>query len=179
MNHTRQFIRKTAVIGMLLAVQVVAGLYISIRLPIATIGFTFLPLSITAMLYGPLWGSAAAFLGDFLIAALGPYGYFPPMATTALLSGFLYGVFLYRKPITTKRVLLCVLVESLLCSVLLQTYWITLLSGKGYLALMPVRLFQNLITAPVSVICIRMAAGPVLKLAKQYGIVEAPAVSKA
>lgn len=159
-----QNVKKIAVIGMLLAVQVVAGMFFSIKLPLVTIGFVFLPLSITAVLYGPIWGGAAGVMGDFLIASLGPYGYYPPMATTAFLSGAIYGLFLYRKPLTTKRILVCVLVESLVCSVLVQTFWITQLSGKGYFALMPLRLLQNIIVAPVSVICIRLVAPRVLAL---------------
>ena len=78
------------------------------------------------------------------------------MATTAFLSGLIYGLFLYRKPLTTKRIILCVLVESLVCSVLLQTYWLTMLTGKGYWVLMPTRLIQNLIVAPVSIVCMRL-----------------------
>lgn len=160
-------VKKIAMIGMLLAIQVVAGMFFSIKLPLVTIGFIFLPLSITAILYGPLWGGAAGVMGDFLIASLGPYGYYPPMATTAFLSGCIYGLFLYRKPLTTKRIIACVLVESLLCSVLLQTYWITLLSGRGYFALMPLRLLQNLLISPVSVICIRLVAPRVVALMKR------------
>ena len=168
MTNANPLVRKIAVIGMLLASQVVAGMFISIRLPIATVGFTFLPLSITAILYGPVWGAVSAVMGDFLIAFLGPYGYYPPMATTALLSGLIYGLFLYRRPVTLPRVVLCVLTESLLCSILLQTYWITTLSGQGYLALLPIRLGQNLITAPVSILCIRAVAPRVASLVPEY-----------
>ncbi len=165
MNHSNQMVRKIAIIGMLLAAQVVAGMFISIRTPWATIGFTFLPLSLTAILYGPFWGAAAAVMGDFLIATLGPYGYYPPMATTALLSGLVFGLFLYKKPLTIQRVTLCVLVEAILCSILVQTFWISTLTGKGYFVLLPVRIFQNLVTTPVSIVCIRLVGPRVLQLA--------------
>ena len=155
MQNTNPFVRKIAMLGMLLAAQVVAGVFINIPTPITKIGFTFLPLSIAAILYGPLWGAVSAVLGDFLICVLLGQSYFPPMATTALLSGLLYGLFLYHKPVTLRRVVLCVLTESVLCSLLLNTYWLTFLMGKGFLALLPVRMLQNLITAPVSIFCIR------------------------
>lgn len=156
MNNRNESVKKIAVIGMLLAAQVVAGMFISIRTPWATIGFSFLPLSLTAMLYGPAWGAAAAVMGDFLVAALGPYGYYPPMATTALLSGLTFGLFLYRKPLTVKRVILCVVTEAVICSILVQTFWISTLTGRGFWVLLPVRISQNLVTAPVSVVCIRL-----------------------
>ena len=78
MQNVNRLVRKIAMLGMLLAAQVVAGMFISIRLLTATVGFTFLPLSITAILYGPVWGAVSAVMGDFLIAFLGPYGYYPP-----------------------------------------------------------------------------------------------------
>lgn len=168
--------KKIAMMGMLLAAQVVAGKFFSIKLPLVTIGFIFLPLAITSILYGPLWGGIAGVLGDFLVAILSPWGYFPPMATTAFLSGAIYGLFLYRKPITLKRVTLCVITESLLCSVLLQTYWLTMLMNKAYLVLLPTRLFQNLLVAPISVICIYIVAPRVLAVtSKIFGA--APSVA--
>ena len=47
-------VRKIAVMGMLLAAQVVAGMFFSIKLPLVNIGFIFLPLSLTGVLCGPL-----------------------------------------------------------------------------------------------------------------------------
>ena len=85
-------VKKITTIGMLLAIQVVLGRFVAISLPTVKISFTFLPIVITAMLYGPLWGGAAAVMGDFLIAILGPYGYYPPMAITALLTVLISGV---------------------------------------------------------------------------------------
>lgn len=157
-------VKKIAMIGMLLAAQVVAGSFFTIKLPIVSIGFIFLPLAVTAILYGPVWGGAAGVMGDFLIASLGPYGYFPPMAITAFCSGCVYGLFLYRKPLTTKRIILCALVQSLLCSVLLQTFWLSMLMDKAYFILLPTRLVQNLITVPIHIICIRLVAPRVVTL---------------
>ena len=76
-------VRKITMIGMLIAAQVITGRFISISLPIATIGFTFLPIAITGILYGPVWGGVSAVLGDLITALLGPYGYFPPMGISA------------------------------------------------------------------------------------------------
>ena len=161
-------VKKITVIGMLLAIQVVLGRFVAISLPTVKISFTFLPIVITAMLYGPLWGGAAAVMGDFLIAVLGPYGYYPPMAITALLTGIMYGLFLYRKPANTLRVSACIILQSILLSILLQTYWLTLLTGKGFLLLLPTRILQNLVTAPVQIVCVRWIAYKVCDLI-QYG----------
>ena len=161
-------VKKITVIGMLLAIQVVLGRFVAISLPPVKMSFTLLPTVVTAMLYGPLWGGAAAAMGDFLIAVLGPYGYYPPMAITALLTGIVYGLFLYRKPASTLRVSVCIILQSILLSVLLQTYWLTLLTGKGFFVLLPARLLQNLVTAPVQIVCVRLIAYKVCDVI-QYG----------
>lgn len=160
-------VKKVVVIGMLLAVQVVAGRFIAISLPIVKIGFGFLPLTIIAILYGPVWGGIAGAIGDILVAVLGPFGYFPPMTISAILSGVIYGLFLYRKPASTRRVILCVLCEGIFVSLLLQTYWLTLLTGKAYLILFPTRVIQNLITIPINIICIRMVSYRVADLVQR------------
>ena len=59
-------VKKIAVMGMLLAAQVVAGMFVSIKLQLVTIGFIFLPLSLTGILCGPLWAAAAGVMGDRL-----------------------------------------------------------------------------------------------------------------
>lgn len=169
--------KKVAMIGMLLAAQVVAGKFFSIKLELVTIGFIFLPLAITGILYGPLWGGVAGVLGDFLVAILSPWGYFPPMGTTAFLSGAIYGIFLYKKPLTLPRITVCVLVESLLCSVLLQTYWITMLSGQGYFVLLPIRLGQNLLVAPITIVCLRLIAPRLCQALSQLGFSTAPSLA--
>ncbi len=156
-------VQKITILGMLVAAQVIAGRFISISLPIVTIGFVFLPVAVTGILFGPLWGGIAAFLGDLITALLSPYGYFLPIGLSAFLTGAIYGIFLYKKPANLRRILGCVLTESILISVFLQTFWLTLLTGKAYLVLLPARIIQNLITIPVSVICIRLVAYRVVR----------------
>ena len=39
----------------------------------------------------------------------------------------------------------------------LDTWWVQILIGKGYIAVIPARIIKSLIMAPVQVICIRMA----------------------
>ena len=167
MNNT---VKKITILGMLLAAEVVASRFISVSLPLVKIGFGFLPLSITAMLFGPLWAGAAAVLSDFMVAMMGPYGYYPPMAISALCTGIIYGLFLHKKPVTTWKIFLCVATQSILVSIFLQTYWLTLLTGKGYLALLSTRIAQNLITIPIDALCIRLVSTRVVDMVEKGGI---------
>ncbi|HIS47495.1 MAG TPA: folate family ECF transporter S component [Candidatus Scybalocola faecigallinarum] len=171
--------QKIAILGMLVAAQVIAGRFISISLPIVTIGFVFLPVSITGILFGPLLGGLSAFLGDLITALLGPYGYFLPMGLSAFLTGAIYSLFLHRKPASIRRIIACVLTESILISVFLQTFWLTILTGKAYLVLLPTRIIQNLITIPVSVICIWLVSYRVVRFMPEDFRIPAPAESTA
>ena len=152
-------VKKIAVMGMLLAAQVVAGMFFSIKLQLVTIGFIFLPLSITGMLYGPLWGAAAGVMGDFLIAALGPYGYYPPMATTAFLSGLIYGLFLYKKPAALWRSVSAVLIITVFLNMGLNTLWLWITVGDGVWGLFLSRLPKYFVVAPVQILVTRLLSG--------------------
>ena len=159
---------RTLVIAALLsAISIAMG---SLFIPVTEslrVYFSFLPRALLAAICGPLVGLAAGAVIDLTEFFLFPTGFsfFPGYTLNTMLGLFFYGLFLYRKPITIPRVTLCVLTESLLCSVLLQTYWLTMLMNKAYLVLLPTRLGQNLLVAPVSIVCICIVAPRVLSVA--------------
>ena len=157
--------RKLVTVGVLIAVEVAAGRLVSISLPAVKSGCAFLPLAVIAMLYGPVWSGAAAGISDILIALLGSFGYFPLLTIPAILTGIIYGFSFYRKPISLPRVTLTVLCDSVFVSLLLKTYFLTFQSGLDYLALLPGRAIQNLITCPLQIICIRFIARRIALLA--------------
>ena len=150
--------KKIVTTAMLITLQVIFGRFLSISLPTVKIGFSFLPLVIIAILYGPIWCGAAAAIGDVLVALLGSFGYYPPMTIAAILTGIIYGVFFYHKEANIWRVSIAVICESVLISIILKTYLLSLLMGDNFWVLIPERIFQNLVTCPIQIICIRFLA---------------------
>ena len=67
-----------------------------------------------------------------------------------MVGGVLYGCFLYKRPISLVRVLAAELTVSVICNMLLGTLWLSMLYGKGFLALLPMRVLKNLIMWPVN-----------------------------
>ena len=67
----------------------------------------------------------------------------------AMLAAFIYGLFFYKKNLSLPRILTAKLVVIVLCNIVLGTYWLTLLNGKGFLAILPARAIKNLIQWPV------------------------------
>ena len=92
----------------------------------------------------------SAALMDVIKFMLKPDGGFMPGFTfNAMLAAFIYGLFFYKKNLSLPRILTAKLVVIVLCNIVLGTYWLTLLNGKGFLAILPARAIKNLIQWPV------------------------------
>lgn len=116
------------------------------------ISFGFLPLAFGSMLFGPLIGGVIGALGDIIGVFVVPQGpYFPGLTLDVFLAGMIYGLFLYKKPKTIIRISLAVLCVNLFVNIGLNTYWLTILTGKGYMAMLPGRIFKNAVMMPVQV----------------------------
>lgn len=151
-------VTKITRIGLLIAVEIVLSRFLSISTPIAKIGFAFIPLSMIGMMYGPLYGGIAGALCDFIGAVLFPIGaYFPGYTLTAALSGATYGWFLQKDGAKSwAKIITASLIINLVFHLGINTYWTTLFTGKGYLALLPTRVFSNVVLLPLEVIIIRI-----------------------
>ena len=60
-----------------------------------------------------------------------------------------YNQVTFSKNLSLPRILTAKLVVIVLCNIVLGTYWLTLLNGKGFLAILPARAIKNLIQWPV------------------------------
>jgi ECF transporter S component (folate family) len=123
-----------------------------IQLDTIRISFGFLPNSFAAALFGPIVGGIGCALGDIIGMIIAPKGaYFPGFTLSALLAGMIYGFFLFRKPKSLLRISLAVFCIVVLIDIGLNTYWLTFLLGKGFLALLPARIIKSAAMLPVQV----------------------------
>lgn len=123
-----------------------------IQVDIIRISFGFVPQSFSSLLFGPFIGGVAAVLGDIIGMVIAPKGaYFPGFTLSALLTGMIYGFFLYRRPKTLLRITLAVLCITLFVDIGLNTYWLTILLGKGYVAILPARVIKSIVMLPAQV----------------------------
>ena len=145
-------------LSLLIAMDIVLTRYLSFQIDTIRISLGFVPHSFSSMLFGPLIGGIGAALGDILGMIIAPKGaYFPGFTISALLSGMIYGLFLYRKPKTLLRISLAVLCITLFVNIGLNTYWLTILLGKGYIAILPARIIKNAVVMPFQVSLIYLA----------------------
>lgn len=123
-----------------------------IQIDIVRISFGFVPESFSSMLFGPWIGGLGAMLGDIVGMVVAPKGaYFPGLTLSAFLTGAIYGLFLYKKPKTLLRISLAVVFATLFVDIGLNTFWLTILLGKGYLAILPARIVKSAVMLPVQV----------------------------
>ena len=165
-------VKKLIQISLLIAIEVILTRFCSINTATLRIGFGFLPIAIIAMMYGPLSAGVAYALGDLLGMMIFPSGsYFPGFTLTAFLTGVIYGLVLYRKPKTWPRIILAVCIVCLGMNLCLDTAWLHILMGQGYLALLPQRIFKAVVMIPIQTVLIGLVwKNIVLKVDKSYGV---------
>lgn len=153
-NSIKKNSRTVSLMGVLIASEIVLSRFASISAWNIKIGFGFVPLVIAAMLLGPVKAGVVGALSDFLGATLFPIGaYFPGFTFTALCTGIIYGVFLYKKE-TFLRISIAVGINQLIFGLLLNTLWISVLYGSPYGALLMTRIIQCTILIPVQIVVI-------------------------
>lgn len=144
-------IRTITTCAMFGAISIVLG-YFTIQIgDVLKIGFSNIPNQMVAYLFGPvlapIFGGAMDIV-KYLIKPVG--GFFPGFTITAILAGMINGCFLYRKKMTWKRAFIVNLIVIVICDMILNTYWLSILYGKGFLTLLPLRGFKNLIMWPIN-----------------------------
>ena len=149
--------RDLIIISMLMALTIVLERNFSIQTLGIRIGFGFVPVACTAMLYGPVISGVSYAVADFIGISLFPVagGYFPGFTVTALLTGVVYGVFLYNKKKNFLNVGIAVTIVCLLLNLGLDTLWLYILLKDGVVAYIPGRITKALVMIPVQIIIIR------------------------
>lgn len=136
--------------------------------PSLKIYFSFLAVSLGCMCYGPLVGMMTGAVIDSVGFLISSYGepYFPGFMITAMLSGLIYGVMLYRRKPTVWRIILTRIIINYGSNVLLGSVWKAMLYGKGYIYYAASGLVKNTIMLPIEVFLMWV----VLNAAVQYSL---------
>lgn len=149
---------KTMVImAILIAIQIILSRFLSINTLNLRIGFGFVPIVIAGIMFGAVKAGIVAGISDILGALLFSLGFTPLITITAVLTGVVFGLFLYKKQ-SIFNIVLSVLIVQIVCSLLLNSYFIYILyfsnSTTTLLAFMLSRVTQTLILIPVEIVVI-------------------------
>ncbi len=137
--------------GMMCALAMVLNMVASISLgPYIRIGFSGLPNQVVAYLFGPAVGGIFGAALDIIKYLIKPEGaFFPGFTVSAAMGGIFYGAFLYREKVTLPRVFAAQLTVKVIVNLLLNTLWLNMLYGKGFLAILPGRIVSNAVMLPI------------------------------
>jgi len=131
-------VKRLVLTAMLIAIEIVLTRFLSIQTPILRISFGFLPITVIAILYGPVYAGIGAAIADLIGVMLFPTGaFFPGFTLTAFLTGVTYGIFLYKRPKNLINICAAVLIVTMVLHLALDTWWVQLLTGKGTLLCFP------------------------------------------
>lgn len=148
-------VRDLIFIALLISLEVIFTRFLSFQIDIIRIGFGFLPIAICAIYFGPLYTAMASLVADLLGMMIFPKaGYFVGFSISAFLSGAIYGLFLYKKEKSWFRITLCVLCISIFVDLILNTYWLSIITGKAANILIFPRLLKTAVMFPVQILLI-------------------------
>ncbi len=144
-------VRTITTLGMFGAVSIILGALTIAIGDYIKIGFSSIANQFVYYLFGPVVGALFGGTLDILKFIVKPTGaFFPGWTLSAAVAGVLYGVFLYRKPLRLWRVMAAELTVSVVCNMLLGTLWLNIMYGQAFFAILPMRVFKNLIMWPVN-----------------------------
>lgn len=123
--------------------------------PQLRITFTFIPLAVCGWLFGPVPAMIVGAVGDIVGSLLFPQGaYFPGFTITSVLSGLIFGIFLYKKESlnTIMNIAISKFLISALLNVLLNSLWLSIITSKGYIFHLLQHLIKNIAVLPIEII---------------------------
>jgi hypothetical protein len=79
----------------------------------------------------------------YLVRPTGPF--FPGFTLNAIINGVVYGLILYKKPLSMKRVVIARVINTVLISFLLNPLWLSMMYGKAFHLLVKTRFIKAVI----------------------------------
>lgn len=155
--------RQAANLGLLTAVSIVLTRVFGLIVPIAGAGslrlsFGEVPIMLAGILFGPAAGGLTGLAADLIGYLINSHGgaFFPGFTLSAVLTGIIPGLLLYRsrEKLTILQVGVVVLGTDLITGVFLNTLWLTILYGQGFFVILPMRLLARLVTLPIYTIAL-------------------------
>jgi len=165
-NHEKTKLLVT--MGLMVAIHIILSRWLSINAWNLKIGFAFVPVFIAAWAFGPVPAAVVGGLGDFLGALLFPIGpYFPGFTLSCALTGAIFGVLLHKEQ-TMPRIVTAVVLNQFGVSLLLSSFWISMLYGTSYTVLLETRVIQSAILTGVELITITTLTRSAAVLRRQF-----------
>ena len=158
MSKRKLSTRKLVMVSLFIAMQIVLERFVPlVNLNVVRVSFTFVPVAMCSIIFGPLVGGLSAFLADFLGMLIAPGGtgvYHLGFGLTTFLGGVTYGLIGKKFGVKPLSILAAVIICQLGLGLIINTYWLKALLNQGYLALLPGRALKSVIMVPIQTLMI-------------------------
>ena len=164
MKKNRIHLRNLVFLAMLVVIEIVLNRFLSFNTMGLKIGFSFVPIVVAAVLFGPSAAAVTYGLADFLGAILFPIGpYHPGFTACAVLMGIIWGLFLkkfsktpYKTSISlVLSIVAASLINNLILGLLVNSLWVSMLYGnKTYIGWLIYRLPEYAVLIPLNIIVV-------------------------
>ena len=148
--------RQISLIALLAAISVIARFFSFYILgETIRIAFDHIPILFAGLLLGPLGGAFTGIISDILgVLAMPVGGFFPGFMLSYALIGFIPGVIFKNtnlNNISLKKLTFAFILTDVIVSLFLNTFWLSLMFGDAYLALLPPRILARMIIVPIHI----------------------------
>lgn len=136
-------------LAILLTLQMVLG-RVHVGPSFLKVGFGFIASALIGYYFGPLKSMLVGLISDVVTNFLFPDGvFFWGFTLSAVVTGLIYGFLLYQKKPTMSRLLLTTVIAVVIVNLILNTWWVSILSQMSFQTLFWLRLGKELVFIPI------------------------------
>jgi len=143
-------------LALFVALQIVLTRFLSVEVPAQRVSFSFLPIAVSGIMFGPIAAGVAALVADLLGATLVGFVPHPGIALNAFLTGFVSGLLLHKNGHSLVRIIAVCAINIGIIAVFIQPFWVSQLIGASYWPLVVARLPVLVVMFPIQVVLIKM-----------------------
>lgn len=156
-STNQQHLFKIILTAILIALNVILERFLAYSVWNQTISFGFIAVAFAAAFLGTPYAVAVAGFGDLVGSLLFPFGaYFPGFTVTNCVYGLILAEFLYQNA-TPLKIVIGVVLNKIVCSLTLNTLWISIMYRGGvdaFFIVLPTRIPGAAIMTAVELIVI-------------------------
>lgn len=149
--------KKIVFMGLMVSMSIILTRLLSFMVgPTIRISFGDVPIILSGIVFGPVAGAITGIAADlvgYLLRSEG--GFFFGFTLSAALTGFIPGLFFLRQKgekYSLVKLIIIVVVQTILVSLTLNTFWLVIMYGQGFWAILPNRIIARAIIAPLEVL---------------------------
>lgn len=141
--------------ALMTAATVILDFFRIVLTPTMEISFSFLGVAMAGMFYGPVVGGIVGGMADILEYLVRPSGaFFIGFTISKIVTGVIFGLFLYKQTPTLKRLAIALLVENVVVTLILTPIWLNIMYGTALFAV--VRVFRCIVMYPIKLALLYM-----------------------